>query len=374
MSSNKQCLSWDFRANLSYYSIEEIFKFMDKNFSSWVFQPEEGKKGQETFIDDETGKEIHIEGYKHYQMRVRLRDKKALYKKGVQQLFLDSALPIANYIAPTSNKVHSGKNFNYVLKDDTRIGEHTYSDKNFKTFLTIEQIFNAEYYDAFYKDPTIYKDPYFKLKYDDLRPFQRQILESGNIYNDREINIVVNYGGKIGKSSITDYIAYGNHGICLEAYIDSDKISQSLCDELIETKNYTPKLILFDIPRCLDVSKLSSFLRVVETIKQGRCSDPRNKLRKITYQKPAIWILTNSTINIKLLSLDRWKIWEIEDKNEPLKLLSIDEYKKKCYMEKFRLEDEVNEEKELEKLYRKEYTELKYKLIDFDENNDNNCQ
>ncbi len=72
---------------------------------------------------------------------------------------------------------------------------------------------NEEIHDAFYKNPTKWMCPHFKIKFNDLKPFQKQVLESGNTYNDIDINLLINFSGNIGKTTIVEYIDYGNHGI-----------------------------------------------------------------------------------------------------------------------------------------------------------------
>ena len=307
-----QCRSWDFTANMEYYTKEQLFKLFDEYFKLWGFQGEEGEQN----------------GYKHWQMRVRLPEKKAKSEAGIWKIFTDAGLKVPNYVAPTSDKTHGKKDFNYVIKKDTRITD-TYTDKNYKSFLTNDQIYNAEYYDAFYKDPTIWKSDYLKITYDTLRPFQKQVLESGNIYDGRDINIVINHSGHMGKSTLAEYIRVGKHGIQL-LIDDPSKIVMSLCDKLIESKERSPKLILFDMPKCMDVATITTFLRTIEIIKDGYISDPRNKNREWEYHKPAIWIFTNNLINLESMSADRWKIWELEDFNLDLKLLTAREYEKKC--------------------------------------------
>ncbi len=85
--------------------------------------------------------------------------------------------------------------------------------------------------------------------------------------------------------------------------------------KLSESNNREPKLIIFDLPRCINMKKLESFIKDVEIIKDGCIKNSRNGSKEWRYTKPNIWIFTSEPINPNYLSTHEWKFWTLPEDN-----------------------------------------------------------
>ena len=85
---------------------------MARNCSKWVFQEELGK-----------GTTLNPQGYEHFQGRVSLMKKKRA-KDAITAW--NEALPQTGggtglHLTPTTNEMYLKKDFNYAMKDETRV-------------------------------------------------------------------------------------------------------------------------------------------------------------------------------------------------------------------------------------------------------------
>lgn len=289
-NDNKQVCMFDFRSNVEYYSKEKLINFLVKYCKFWAFQIEKGE----------------LNGYIHYQGRLSLIKKK--YKNHLLSLFEKELLKKPNYLMPSCNSVKSSKNFNYVLKEDTKV-EGPYTDKNYKKHPGIK--FIPEYI------------PYQiqHINEDSLYSYQRSIIESGLLKNrnSRVIDCIYDKLGNRGKSTISNYIGIYKLGYDMPPINNYKELTNAVCDILLDNQDHDPKLMLFDIPRAtqnINSKPLHEMMAAFEQIKKGRVSDGRHSFKEWIFDSPRIWIFTNDIIDKSLLSSDRWNIWTINNSNE----------------------------------------------------------
>lgn len=279
---------WDFRANEDSYADENAIVLVLKDIAKeWVFQLEQG---------NETG-------YRHWQGRMKL------LKKSTKGPLLKK-LPKMNYLQPTSAGVHSSNNFNYVLKDDTRVKG---------PWKSIDYVNKVERKGL----PPIYEEwdgdelPNAEMLY----PFQKKIVESGNEKNCRAIDIIACKEGNKGKSTIMDYIIKNGFGIRIPPTVNNaDDIMQMLYCKLESNKITDPRIIIIDLPRAINQDKLTGIFTACEEIKNGWCYDKRYNYKEKKFKSPRIWIFMNQVPNITWLSKDRWNIWDINNNKELVKI------------------------------------------------------
>lgn len=272
------CAIWDVTSNAADYTPEDIVEMRDKNmpqlFTKWAFQVE---RGEET-------------GYLHYQIRgalfTKVREKQAI-------ALIHQLLPCA-HVTVTSNA--NKANFNYQLKLATRV-EGPWTDRDPKP---------------------VYIPRQYRGLMDRLYPFQRHIVASIYEFEPRTINLVYCPNGNKGKSSIACLMAL-LHG-CLRppSVNDAEKLLQYVCDILSKRECRQPKGVFFDLPRAMDKTRLRGILAAIEEIKNGYSFDTRYAFKEWWFDSPAVWVFTNVSIDLTLLSSDRWRLWYI---NELLELV-----------------------------------------------------
>lgn len=271
-----QCTGYDFRItiddkHLSHDAIMDCFKGW---VSKFVFQYEETNNNKN----------------KHYQGRVRLIKKKRPHN--ATTLFLNAFGGYLDgkswYFAPTTNKEYVRGSFIYVMKDESRIAG-PWSDKDWFKYVP-RHIRNIT--------------PY---------PFQQEVLDSMEVYDDRSIKCIVDTKGNNGKSVLGTLIRHAG-GVTIPFCGDVERLIATVCDILIAKDNRTPKLIAVDLPCSVNNNRLSQLMTAVEVIKDGHVYDTRNHYKSWEYDKPQIWVFTNNEMNNLYMSRDRWVFYTIEDK------------------------------------------------------------
>lgn len=270
---------FDFRMNLEYAEAEQIIDFLKPLCKKWCFKGEEGEGG-----------------YKHWQGRLSLivRKRKTtlliLFQKFLKE---NNNEKTGMYLEPTKTgefeKVANNQ-FTYIEKSDTQLTQ-VYKDCIDAVYIP-RQLRNIKV----------------------LYPWQNQIKEDINIFNERSINVIFDPTGGIGKSTICSYLELNENCVDVPPITDSHYLMSSVCDILMGKKLRDPKALFFDLPRALNKDNLTSMFVVIEQIKKGKLYDYRNHYKEWWIDSPNIWVFTNSLPNINLLSKDRWKIWEIKDK------------------------------------------------------------
>lgn len=181
--------------------------------------------------------------------------------------------------SPTSN-ANKG-NYDYVTKDHTRV---------------------AGPWDISKKEKYI---PRQIREIETLRPFQRSIVEDADVWNTRNINIVFNPDGCVGKSILKGYLRAHGIGRPIPPCNDYKDMLRMVCDMP------TSKLYIIDLPKAMKKDKLGGLYSAIETIKDGYAYDDRYKFTEKIFDCPNIWVFTNTMPDLELLSKDRWRIWSV---------------------------------------------------------------
>lgn len=276
--SETPCHTYDFRISKKDISKEDIIKCLKEYCKKWVFQEEKGEKT----------------GYEHYQGRCSLKEKRR--KKDALKAFQKLGFN-PNYLEKTS-KTNQTNNF-YVTKEDTRING-PWSDEDVVRFIP----------------------RHLNVTLDKLRPFQQKIFESGRVYNDRNINVIFDDKGCLGKSFVGLYCQIHGKGFYIAPLNDPKEIIQMVCDKCMSTENHAPTPIIIDLPRSMNKSDLSGVWNACEQIKNCYLYDIRYHFKEWYIESPQIWVFTNTMPDIKALSKDRWNFWLINKDFdlEPLKI------------------------------------------------------
>lgn len=225
-------------------------------------------------------------GYRHFQGRLSLIKKRR--KSEIINIFKANDKLMPRYMKPTTNaKFYTGDNF-YVMKLDTRV-EGPWTEKDYDVYI-----------------------PRQVREMTTLRPFQKTIIDSRNLWDTRTINVVYDTLGNLGKSRLTSYIRaykYGRYIPCLNSYQDVMAIVLA---------SPTSQMYIFDIPRAINQKKLSELYSAIETIKDGYAFDTRYSFKEKSFDCPTIWIFTNNLPPENLMSKDRWKIYSIHSQTYEL--------------------------------------------------------
>lgn len=274
----------------SYIQIGEMLKLLGSKF---VFQLEEGENK-----------------IRHFQIRINLINR--MRAAPLLKLIFNS-LNITDkksyiYISPTSTGIHQHKNFNYVMKLDGRI-DGPWSNTDFNN-----------------EESKFIIDELKDVKSENLRPFQKSLLEMSKIKDRRSIDIIFDPNGNNGKGFFGDYMRL-HENVCILPSIDDYKliIQHTHCVLAARIKKYgidkrDIPLFILDMPRVFDPSHMYNLMGAIETIKGGVVCDYRHKSsEEIIFNKPRIFVFTNKPIDLTLFSKDRYKIWRINENYELIK-------------------------------------------------------
>lgn len=261
-----QCYTYDFTIHEGHnpcgldrdWVIEKLKGWCKK----WVFQLEKGSKT----------------GRLHFQGRVSLIDKKRLKE-------LIAQIPLKADWSLTCKKVHDGCNFNYVMKEDTRV-EGPWKDEDFPDLPKVtKQLTN------------------FMAK--ELYPWQAQVLEIAQTYDERSIHMIWDEEGNVGKSTFAEFLEYKRIAFELPPMKNIEDIMQFVYGFQDQ------KCYLVDMPRGMKKDKLGEFYAGIECLKNGVCYDKRYTAKKRRFDRPQIVIFSNVLPDFSLLSNDRWQIWKM---------------------------------------------------------------
>ncbi len=254
------CACYDFRYNADDLTPEDIRDLFKGIVKKYVFQKEQGDNG-----------------YLHYQGRLSLIKKRR--KPEAIKLFVRAP----NYFEPTCNpEFYRGDAF-YQMKLDTRI-EGPWQDTDPMPVLT-RQI-----------------QEFLKWK---LRPYQVRIYEEASIFDMRKINLIWDTTGNCGKSLLSEYMEYKGLAEEVPPFRLMDDIFQWVATRPIR------KCYIVDMPRGMKKDRLGDFYSGIEVIKNGVAYDKRNRATKIRFDRPRIFVFTNTLPQLELMSKDRWVIWKI---------------------------------------------------------------
>lgn len=235
----------------------------------WSFQREKG---------EETGKE-HFQGY----ISLKVKKRPGEIKK---QMLATDRLP--EYFEPLSKNCENFANL-YVTKEDTRI-EGPWNDKD----------------DA--KD-NVYVPPQYMLPtpYD----WQKQIMESCKVGEERFVNILYDPRGARGKTTVAGHLDVLNKAVWLPSVNNAKDLVAACCNILMSTNNHDPGGIVLNLTRSQNQKNLFEMYDAIETIKDGRVYDMRYKFTRWYFKAATLWVFCNTLPDFKMLSMDRWKVWVI---------------------------------------------------------------
>ncbi len=242
-----------------------VIKNLTEWCKKWVFQDE-----------------LSASGYAHFQGRVSLIKKARLTK------LVSKTKDIFHGIhwSVTSNAVHEGQNFNYVMKADTRVAG-PWSDKE-------------------YEEPPPLTRQLKKFHEQPMRPWQEQLYKLVQEEDDRSIKLIVDDVGNSGKSIFAEHLEY--KGLAYE--IPPFRAMEDIMQCVMGTK--TQKCYVIDMPRAMKKDKLSEFYAGLEALKNGVCYDKRYSFKKRRMDRPQVVVFTNRDPCWTYMSLDRWEIYDMQ--------------------------------------------------------------
>jgi len=250
-----------------YGSYEELFHVLVKLAKKFVFQLEEGEETQ----------------FKHWQIRM------SLFGKTRFGAFSRDIMPkIPGRWSVTSTPALEGNQFNYVMKDQTRL-EGPWSDK--------DKV----------RDPpemTPQLADFIKLANEDkLYPWQKKCIQFAKARDDRRIMFVYDPNYNSGKSILCEYMEYLRIG---------EEIPPYPCfEDIIQFVMCQPKATcyMFDMPAAQKKQNMSQMYTGLEMLKNGFCYDKRYNGKKQRIARPAIIVFTNTPPVMGLIAPDRIQTW-----------------------------------------------------------------
>lgn len=293
-SQNSAICGYDVTIPETLMNLDEVRALMMDYAKKWVFQKEKSDNG-----------------YVHWQCRLSLIKKR--------RLTAIKGLKLGGHWSPTTCAVHEGQDFNYAMKADTRIAGPWKDDDEIK-FETVQL--------AIFKT---YK----------LRPYQQAIYDESQQFHMRNMNIIYDTVGNIGKSLFAEWMEYEGIAEEIPPFRAMEDIFQWVC-------SMPRKQCYFvDMPRGMKKDKLADFYSGLEVVKNGVAYDKRYKGRKVRFNRPRIFVFTNLLPNLNLMSKDRWKIWKI-NKDYTFDILSNKDIKKSKKDEESESDDSVDLDSEFE--------------------------
>lgn len=254
---------YDFRYNADNITHEDIISYLDGIAKAYVFQKEQGDTG-----------------YIHYQGRMSLIKK----RRKMEALKLFEVPP--NYFEPTTNQEATKGEAFYQTKIDTRIdGPWKDTDEQPAPLTKQLQIFST--YQLF--------------------PWQQELIEKASQFCMRTIDLIYDPTGNAGKSIFAEHMEYLGIAEEVPPYRMMDDIFQWVCTRPIK------RCYIVDMPRGMKKTHLGDFYSGIEVLKNGVAYDKRNRAKKIRFDRPRIFIFTNTLPKFSLMSKDRWNVHMIEN-------------------------------------------------------------
>jgi len=321
-------------------------------------------------------------GNDHLQMRIKLIKPKVFSKnknKGIIG-FLSTGVLQGCHPTPTNQKSIDNNDWNYLMKEDTKVDNHYMFESN-----------NWKMTDISGNVTTIKNIDFLPLKYSldriNLVKSQQQIIEMAlletnindlTVWNDRWLNFIADFKGNSKKTTLTGVIKYNDmklNLIDLPCINDYKILMQDLYQQAALSGERNNFIVVMDFPRALNKDRIYGIYSALEKSKDGMYFDPRYDRKEYAINCPSIWIFSNQPPDLDCMTNDRWKLWEID--NDELLPLTVKEMKYKQmkydYMQHNKkkqdlldteimlknmiIELKIIDESEIERLYKK------YKII-----------
>lgn len=176
---------------------------------------------------------------------------------------------------------NSKQNFEYCSKD----GNYESNQESFK--IRLNNILLTEYEEVEWK------------------PWQLKIIELVKTKpNDRDINWIWETNGNVGKSFLCKYLVLKFNCIIADGK-KNDVFNQV---NMMLDKGIEPNIIILDIPR---YSKEFTNYGLLEQLKNGMIYSGKYEGGVCLFHSPHVLVFSNDEPNIKMMSIDRWKIHAI---------------------------------------------------------------
>nr|QTE03439.1 MAG: replication-associated protein [Syrmaticus reevesii CRESS-DNA-virus sp.] len=160
-------------------------------------------------------------------------------------------------------------------------------------------------------DVEIYIPRQYRMLADGLRPFQREIYDSREVFEPRKVNVIYDPKGCTGKSTLASWMECQQVAIDMPPCNDGEKLISALCDICMATENRAPGVVFVDLPRSMDQKKLFGLYTAIEQIKKGKLYDFRYSYKTWWIDSPQIWVFCNSMPELGYVSRDRWKFFQV---------------------------------------------------------------
>jgi hypothetical protein len=227
--------------------------------------------------------ERSITGYDHWQGRVIT--KKQYRENEIRRIGKETFLKGIHWsVTCNANK----NNMDYVTKNYTRI-EGPWEVKDFNKILTWQL-----------KEFNTYG----------LWHWQQKIKDLCVVKDMRSIHLIYDQKGHCGKSLFCEYLEFNNIAEEVPPFRLMDDIFQWV--HSVAGKN----AYIFDMPRAMKKDRLGDFYSGIEIIKNGVAYDKRYNAKKIRFNRPQVFVFTNTLPVMEFMSKDRWKIWTINSEHE----------------------------------------------------------
>lgn len=141
-----------------------------------------------------------------------------------------------------------------------------------------------------------------------LYPWQQEIKSrcDGRVDN-REINVVIDTTGNIGKSAFCKYMAW---------HFKAPVCGWARTGDILNLVSKMPNrpVYFFDLSR----SKPQDWARddiaaAMEGIKNGLFVNTKYEVTQVVMKSPHLWMFCNTVPNISSMSRDRWSLWMVRD-------------------------------------------------------------
>lgn len=254
---------WDFTLNNPTCSAKDVRMFLRQLAVNWTFQEEKVST-------------------RHFQGRFKLRKP----KKELEVVSLLKGGPLQGaHVSMTST--NGSRTFNYTMKIESRT-DGPWNEKDAEEIPLPRQLQGIN---------------------QALWPWQQKIWDSCAVFNERQINIIYDPHGNIGKSTICQYMDYKKRAMRIPPLTDFKE-----CIQMVMGKGASQAYTI-DMPRAMKKDRLGEFWTFIEQLKSGHVWDTRYNYREMWMDSPTIWVFTNTLPNFELLSRDRWVLWEVRDKD-----------------------------------------------------------
>lgn len=138
----------------------------------------------------------------------------------------------------------------------------------------------------------------------ELRYWQGQAVAAFKEQNDRQIDVIVDQRGGMGKTTLAKYMTANHMAVYCPQMADSK-------DYMRFAMNKGASGYVFDMPRCESLEKRKGMWSAIEQIKNGYLWDDRYQWQDEWIEPPKILVIANEEPPREYLSADRWRVWTI---------------------------------------------------------------